>query len=145
MQTVVVDSSVFISSLMGDEAAHEASRLFFQALESQKYLVILPLTGLLEVIHACYRLKADLKLEDFLMDHFIQLTQDKRLRLVPIESGFLASFLKHHHAFNGKTADAIMAVTAAKEHAPLVSWDIQLNKAAGGFVRTFTPSEFLAL
>lgn len=145
MKHVVVDSSVFLSALIPEDAFHTQSLRFFSHLEEKKTPILIPILVLMEVMQVGYKKTKDSQLLRSWMLTFTRLSEAKGLRMIPLESMFFANFLKFHVSFPLKTSDAIVSVTAAIENIPLVSWDKQLVKASRPLVEAHTPTEFLAL
>ncbi len=145
MKQVVVDSSVFLSSLIPEDVFHTQSLDFFLFLERKKVPILIPILVLMEVMQVGYKRTKDPELLRSWMLTFTRLSEVRGLRILPLESMFFANFLKFHTSFPLETSDAIISVTAAMENLPLVSWDKQLVKASRPLVEAHTPAEFLAL
>ncbi len=65
------------------------------------------------------------------------------LQISSLEADFLTHFAGHHQQFPLKTSDAVVALTAHREHCALISWDKQMLKVASKEIEVFTPSEWV--
>lgn len=145
MKEILIDSSVYVSSFFLSEKYCSESKEFFRWIFQEKYRLVLPISALFEILHACFRRSGSLDIERTVLGHLIQLSQAQLLRVIPLEAEFSTHFFASHTHYDLKTADSIIAVTAEMEEIPLVSWDTQLNRGAGERMEAHTPTEFLAL
>lgn len=143
MGKVVVDASVFISSVLKEELNSKTSQKFFRSLVNENTVIVVTLLTLFEVLHGFYRTTRDSEATEFLNQYFISLNVTSHLKILNLDAAFLAHFLSNHENFDIKTSDAVVALTALRENCPLISWDKQMLKAASKKVETFTPAEWL--
>lgn len=142
-QKVVIDASVFISSISKDEHFYEDSVALIKKVALEGIQVIVPILTIFEILQSLYRKTHDLKKVDRVYQQLIDLNVSKSLTIIRLEADFLAFFVTHHHKFPLKTSDAVVALTANRERCPLISWDKQMLKVASENVETFTPKEYL--
>jgi predicted nucleic acid-binding protein len=142
-QKVVIDASVFISSVSKDEHFYKDSVALIKKVAAEEIQVVIPILTIFEILQSLYRKTQDMKKVDRVYQQLIDLNVSKSLTIIRLEADFLAYFVTHHHKFPLKTSDAVIALTAEREHCPLISWDKQMLKAASKNVETYTPTEFL--
>lgn len=143
-QNIVVDASVFLARLMPSDGHFDSALRFFDMLRKKKIIVTIPVTTLFEILHAYFRTTKNRNATDAIYQEMIEWNLSKSLHLVNIESSFLIHFIAHHHLFDTKTADAIVATTAYHLKYPLVTLDKGLLKNAKKHTEAMTPEEFLA-
>lgn len=141
--SLTIDASVLLSSLIADEVHHELSRKALEKIREENITVVLSTWTVFEVLHAHYRRVRDVKLTDQIYRGFIEWNLERRLKILEIEGEFLIYFSSHHPRFDLKTADTVVALTAHRLKSPLLTWDRQLIKAARPQVKAMTPREFL--
>lgn len=140
---LVIDASVFVSTFSEGEEFHAESRAFFEEIMGGKTDIFVPILTIFEILQTFYRNTNDTKRVDRINAYLIEMNMSQRLKVINLEADFLAYFVTHHHEFPLKTSDAVVALTAEREHCPLISWDKQMLKAASKNVETYTPTEFL--
>lgn len=144
-KSIVIDSSIFISSLISGDTNHKISRKFLAAVKKKKRQVIIPMLAVFEILHAYFKLCKDIDKTDRLYQMLIDWNVDGTLRIINMEAEALVYFTAHHHLFPLKTADTIIAITAHHFKSTLISLDKQLLKNAKKHIRTITPMQFLHL
>lgn len=142
-QKIVIDASVFISSFSKEEQFYKDSVALIKKIVTEQIQVFVPMLTIFEILQSLYRKTQDLKKVDRAYQQLIDLNVSQSLTIINLEADFLAYFVTHHHKFPLKTSDAVIALTASREHCPLVSWDKQLLKAASKQIETYTPKEYL--
>ena len=140
---LVVDSSVFLSHLISNDANHAASREFFNRVKKEKLTLVIPMIAFFELLHVYFRITEDSKKTDELYQEMILWNISKTLRLVNLEANFLIHFAAHHELFSVKTSDAVLAVTALHLKYPLITWDKRLQASAKKHIEAMTPEEYM--
>lgn len=137
----LIDSSVYLSSLLPHDSTHQISRKFFAALQRETSLqIVLPLIVALEVINNVYRY-TQTRQEDQILN---ALSDPALFTIVDIDTSFLQEiFLPHYTAFRLKTADSIIAVASLHHQATLVTWDKRLLRQTQDRLTTVTPAQVL--
>lgn len=141
---LTIDASVFLSVFNEHETQHEISKNFLDEVIGTKYEIFVPIVTLFEVLQAFFRITDDSKAKADVLEKFIDWNIEGNLTIIPIEAEFLAYFSAHHEKFDLKTADSMVALTALKENALLITWDEKLLKQSSKFVKSQTPKNFLA-
>lgn len=145
MQKIILDASVFVSSLSKEEPFYKDSVALITKIASEGIHVVVPMLTFFEILQTIYRKTQDTKAVERIFGQLMDLNVSKSLTIINLEADFLAFFVTHHHKFSLKTSDTVVALTALREKAPLISWDKQLLKAAGKCVETYTPKEHLKM
>lgn len=140
---ITIDSSVFISGFIPTDSNFSKSREFIQKIIEKENQILIPLTSLMEIIHAYFRATKDLEKTDQIYKKFIEWNLTRQIRFLNLEAEDLIYFTAHHHRFPLKTADTLVALTAHRLKCPLITWDKQLLKAMPK-VEVMTPTEFLS-
>lgn len=141
-QKITIDSSVFISSFISNDPHYRDSKKFMAQIIKQQNQILIPITSLMEILHAYFRATNDLNKTDELYQKFIEWNLTRQIRFLNLEAEELIYFTAHHHRFNLKTADSLVALTAHRQKCPLITWDKQLLKASPA-IDVMTPKEFL--
>jgi len=145
MDKLVVDASVFLSSLFHDEVNSKISAKFLAMVKERNILIVLPMLTLFEVLNTFHRVRKDSEATELLHQSFVDMNVSKGLIILSLEAAFLAHFFTYHECFDLKTSDSIMALTAHREKCPLISWDKKLLKESNKHINAYTPEEYLAL
>lgn len=145
MDKLVIDASVFLSSLFHDEENSEISGKFLEMVKTKNILIVLPMLTLFEVLNTFHRVREDSEATELLHQSFVNMNVSKGLILLSLEASFLAHFFAYHERFDLKTSDAIIALTAHREKCPLISWDKKLLKESSKHLNAYTPEEYLRL
>lgn len=145
MDKLVVDASVFLSSLFHDEVNSKVSGKFLNLVKEKNILMVVPMLTLFEVLNTFHRVRKDSAATELLHQSFVDMNVSKGLIILSLEAAFLAHFFTYHGHFDLKTSDAVMALTAHREKCPLISWDKKLLKEPNKYINAYTPEEYLAL
>lgn len=132
--TIVVDSSVFISSLGINDEYSTKSRKFFEKCKGYEiYVSALVVAEVLTVLS-----KQGMKNAANLLRYF------SSLNLVPLDYDFLKYFADHLPSPTTlKTSDLIVAVSAMINQSTLITWDKKLLSLNKKFLSVITPTECL--
>jgi predicted nucleic acid-binding protein len=145
MDRLVIDASVFLSSLFKEEAHSKISVDFLQMVQGKQCMILMPMLTLFEVLHGFYRVSRDKLATEAVHESFIDMNASNGLKIFSLEASFLSHFMAYHKCFDLKTSDAIVVLTAHREKCPLISWDKQLLKVASKQIKAYTPEEYLEL
>lgn len=131
MKTLLLDSSIYISSLNRLDPFHQKTKDFIQDREkaSEEIGVIVPILIVLEVANILKKSPQEI-MRFFVGGEIIELDQDLAGKLIPL---FKSMPLK--------TSDAVIAGIAKIYKAELVRWDKKLIKEAKKLVKVYTPEE----
>lgn|GEM_PF-3638665 len=134
MRTFCVDSSVFLAALLTSDVTNAASQEYFRRVEreSAEVRVFIPATVVLEVVNVLLKVDQRSAAEEFLQ-------QLPSLEVVAIDDRFIEEATKLLPRLRLKTADAIVALTAALNDAMLVTWDQQLLRQSKNITAAATP------
>lgn len=131
---LVIDSSVFVSSLGIDDEFTKTSRLFFRKIINEQ--VFVPSLVVAETLTIVGKQKK--KSVASLLRYFYSLI------LIPLNQEFLNYFAKHLPTTTSlKTNDFIIAITAKMHKALLITWDSKLLSSAGKICQVLTPGDYL--
>jgi len=136
---VLVDSCVLIDSFDPSSTNHASSLHLMEALADKEAVVIMPAHGCFEVQCTIARLKAEKRFKVPAIDP----KKNYRLKLLPIDDGFIAKY-KMADVPRLKAGDHIFLAVAKVDNISLITSDTQLLSAgrrAG--VSVFTPAEAL--
>ena len=142
-KSIVIDSSIFISSLISEDPNHTISRKFLAAVKKKNRQIIIPMLAVFEILHAYFKLCKDMDKTDHLYQTLIDWNIEGTLRVINMEAEALVYFTAYHHLFPLKTADTIIAITAHHFKSVLISLDKQLLKNSKQHIRAMTPAQFL--
>ena len=144
MKTITIDASVFISSFFAKEIHHHSSKAFLCHTKAKSTVqVLIPTLTLFEVLQAYYKNTHDPKRTDEIFQGFIEWNLTRQIRFLNLEANFMIYFSMHHHRFDLKTSDTVLALTAHRLKAPLITWDRQLIKKCKGKIEAMTPEEWM--
>lgn len=131
---LVIDSSVFASSLgVNDEYSSDSRKFFEKCIGKEIYVPALVVAETLTVLG-----KQGMKNAAKLLKYFSSLS------LVPLDHDFLKYFVTHlPPSTTLKTSDLIVALSASRHHAILITWDKKLLSLGGKICQVITPSGFL--
>jgi predicted nucleic acid-binding protein len=133
---MVVDASVWVSSLMPQDVHHQASRAWLDQYLSDGRIMVAPVLLLSEVAGAVARLKGDSQSG---RQAFRDLLDVPRLRLVDHDAGFGRAAAELAADLRLRGADAIYVAAARLLHIPLVTWDREQQQRAGAVIAVRTP------
>ncbi|HZS01642.1 MAG TPA: PIN domain-containing protein [Chloroflexota bacterium] len=134
---IVVDASVWISSLIEQDINHPISLQWFEAYTDGGGVLVEPVFFLVEVAGAVARLRgspADGKLAAS------RLSAISGLRLVGQDAQFSEAAADLAADLRLRGADAIYVATAHLLGIPLLTWDREQRERAGAVVRVHTPA-----
>lgn len=142
MNSFVIDSSVYIARYNKNDVFHETTKIFFRkaSLKLRHAKFFMPILVLFEVTNYFSRNK-DSKIKTNYEIFEKEAIKDLQNSIDILDSEFLFAFRRFVTKINLKTADAIIACSAAIHNATLVSWDKKLLKAVKSSVSTATPAE----
>jgi predicted nucleic acid-binding protein len=138
----VIDASVYVSRLQGQEARHAKSARLLEAVAARETPVLCPEILLPEVAATIARGLGDAELAERAAAHLRALPGHRFVAVDGPLSGF-ASRLAAERRLRG--CDAIYAALALREGARLITWDNEQRERAAGMVETLTPTEALAV
>jgi len=136
---ILVDSSVFVASLLEDDPSHTSVQRFFALLDAQDdmgYSVVEPATVVLEVANTLTRLGHSQEAGD-ITAYF------SSVEIMPIDRAFINSVLPLLKNINLKTADALIAAAAHLLEAALITLDKKLLREAKKITPAYTPEEYM--
>ena len=135
---LLIDSSVFIASLIETDRCHSASRHFFGVLEKGEKQTVLVEPSIVVLEIANVLTKSGHAREATSLQPYFTSTE-----IIPIDNEFITHAIPLLSRVNLKTADVIIAISAHLWDATLVSWDKKLLQEAKRITRAFTPEEYL--
>lgn len=141
--TLIIDSSVFLSSLFVEEPGNKISIKLMNYIAKNRIRIIVPMIVYCEVLHNYYRFTRNIKETDAINENFIRMNLLGCLKIINMESAVLAEFISEHHNFDLKTSDTIIALCAMQSKSPLITLDNKLLKIPAHKVQSYTPKEFL--
>lgn len=137
---VVVDASVWVSSLRSQDVNNEASRLWMEKYINQNGLLIAPTLLLLEVAAAISRRTGESTLA---REAVKTLTSASSMHFIQMDATLVQEAVHVAADLQLRAGDAMYVAVARMMNIPLVSWDKeQLQKAAASLL-TCTPSEYV--
>lgn len=142
VKDLVIDASVFLSSLVTHEKYHQESRKFFGMIKKNKIKVHIPILTVFEILSSHFRLINDENITDLIYKELIEWNLTRDLNIINLEANFLVHFTAHHYLFKLKTSDTVVALTAHYLGYPLVTWDKQMIKESRDKFEVMTPAEF---
>jgi predicted nucleic acid-binding protein len=133
---IVVDASVWVSSLIAQDRFHQISRRWLQRYLASGDRLVAPMLLLAEVVGAVARLKAD---SQFGRDAVQELLSVPQLELVPHDAAFgeAAALLAADLRLRGP--DAAYVAVAQQRRIPLITWDNEQGQRAATVVIVQTP------
>lgn len=137
---LIIDSSVFLSSLDAKETHCFISRKFIQSVHKKRIEVILPIIVPLEIGHVFQRQKVPYPRIDALYRGFFENSQ---IQVVPLEGGLGSRLLRDFSVRNLKTSDWIIAGTAFLFGCDLITWDQKLLRSTRDLISAQTPEDWL--
>lgn len=144
-KSIIVDSSVFISSLIVEDKYYSISRSFFDAIQTENIIITIPIIVFFEILHCYFRLTQNRQKTDLLYQKLIDWNLSKQLRVSNLEASFLAHFAAFHDLFGMKTSDAIVVLTAHRLRQPLITWDKTMLRRSKKIIQALTPESFLKI
>ncbi len=140
-EKVVVDASVWVSSLQQQDVNHAASRLWMEKYIAKGGLLIAPTVLLIEVAAAISRRTGESTLA---REAIKVLTSASSMQLIPMDATLVQVAVSMAADLQLRAGDAIYVAVARKMNIPLVSWDKeQLQKASINSL-AYTPSEYIS-
>jgi predicted nucleic acid-binding protein len=133
---MVVDASVWVSTLVSEDVHHERSRRWVKDRLTTSTTLIMPVLALVEVVGAVVRRTGR---EDLGRQVIEDMTRASDLRLVPVgmDLARAAAILAASYRLRG--ADAIYAALADNLGLPLVTLDRELRIRLGGRITVIEP------
>lgn len=139
-EKVVVDASVWVSSLRIQDINHDASRRWLEKYIAQNGLLIAPFFLLLEVAAAISRRTGNSSLAQEAVN---TLTATHSIQFIPMDSPLIQAALEVAANLQLRAGDAIYVAIARKMNIPLISWDKEQLQKAGLYTQTYTPDEYV--
>jgi predicted nucleic acid-binding protein len=133
---LVVDASVWVSSLIPQDRYHHASRTWLDRYLAAGGIVYGPVLLLPEVAGAVARLKADPQIGRQVLQDMLKVPT---LRLVPNDFGFGRVAAQMAADLRLRGADVVYVTAAYLLHMPLVTWDREQQQRAGSVILVQTP------
>ncbi|MFH1564564.1 MAG: PIN domain-containing protein [bacterium] len=139
---ILIDSSVYLSSLIKEEKYHLNSVNFFTALEKKgNFKIVVPQIVLYEVLNKIAQLSSGVNL----LSIYQSFMESKEMNLFYFDSKFNQFYLDSLNKFILKTSDLLIAITALYHQCPLISWDQKLLKQADKKFDVYTPKQYLQI
>lgn len=133
---MIIDASVWVSSLLIDDIHHERSFTWFErALLSEQSLVI-PSIALAEIAGAVSR-RRDSGAEGHAALQKVLAAPGLRVMVIDLDLARLSAQIAARHHLRG--ADAVYAATALRANLPLLSWDREMQERLGGSIQVLHP------
>jgi predicted nucleic acid-binding protein len=133
---LVVDASVWVSSLIPQDSYHQASRGWLDRYLDRGGIVYEPVLLLSEVAGAVARLKADSQLGQQALQDLLEVPT---LRLVPHDFDFGRVAAQMAADLRLRGADVVYVTAAYLLQMPLVTWDREQQQRAGSVIAVQTP------
>lgn len=131
---LMIDSSVFVSSIGIDDINTPYSRELFKKISSAEILV--PTLVIAETLHTLYK-QGNTKIDSISKFLF-------SLKSVGMDQPLLQSIVQFlPKSALLKTSDWLIAATAKINNAALITWDKKLLKYAGIICEVFSPEQFI--
>lgn len=135
MNKLVIDSTVFVSTLGKPDDFSLNSKKFFTSIEKISVLtLIIPSLVVAETANVLQ--KQNISLSN-LLAYF------SGFEIVTLDEEFLRQFISSIKNSTLKTSDAIIAITAKIKHAQLITWDSKLLSETNTLCSTSTPTQYL--
>ena len=130
-EALLLDSSVYISSLNTEDSFHKLTKEFAMQLRNREMEIIVPVLIVLEVANVLRQPAEDVFciFEDSL--------------IVNLDLSLTKSIIPLFKEIKLKTSDAVIAATAKIYEAGIISWDKKLVKESRKLVDAYTPKEYL--
>ncbi|MCL5997070.1 MAG: type II toxin-antitoxin system VapC family toxin [Chloroflexi bacterium] len=135
-QVVVIDASVWVTSLMTRDASYAAARTWLENYRASGGLQVAPVLLLIEIAGAVVRRTGRPQFARRACDELLRAPE---LRLVPIDHELGQEATQIAIDLGMRAADALYVALAHKLHAPLVSLDREQAMRADPFVKVVVP------
>ena len=131
LKTLLLDSSVYISSLNTKDIFHKQTKKFALQLKNEKIEIVVPVLVVLEVANILQQPAEDVFyiFEDGL--------------LINLDLSLIKEIIPLFKKVKIKISDAVIAATAKIYEAGIISWDKKLVKESKKLVNAYTPEEYL--
>ncbi len=133
---MVVDASVWVSSLVAGDEHHHASRRWLAERVAAGEPLVVPTLALPEVAGAIARRTGSTQLGQGAAQEMLR---TPGLRLVALDAELSAAAADLAAEAQVRGADAVYAATARSLGIPLFTWDLDLEERAARFVRVLHP------
>ena len=128
MKTIILDSSIYISSLNSTDVLNKKTKEFLSSLEKESNIkIVVPVIIILEVANILQKSPQEIS-AIFIGGEIVELNFDIVKKLIPI-----------FRLIKLKTSDAVIIGCAKIFQAELISWDKKLVKEAKKLVKAYTP------
>jgi len=128
MKTIILDSSIYISSLNSADVLNKKTKEFLSSLEKESNIkIVVPVIIILEVANILQKSPQEIS-AIFIGGEIVELNFDIVKKLIPI-----------FRLIKLKTSDAVIIGCAKIFQAELISWDKKLVKEAKKLVKAYTP------
>ncbi len=128
MKTIILDSSIYISSLNSTDVLNKKTKEFLSSLEKESNIkIVVPVIIILEVANILQKSPQEIS-AIFIGGDVVELNFDIVKKLIPI-----------FRLIKLKTSDAVIIGCAKIFQAELISWDKKLVKEAKKLVKAYTP------
>ena len=131
MKTLLLDSSVYISSLSKKDIFHRETKEFTSLLKDEEIEIISPILVVLEVANILQ--KSAIRILSLFEESLV----------VDLNWNFGKQIIPFFKKVNLKTSDAIIVAVAKIYKAQLISWDKKLIRESKKLVQAYTPQEYL--
>lgn len=122
-EALLIDSSVFMSSLLDHEENSTFSRSFMAEIVEKNIRIVIPMLVVFEIVHILKKNSVSVD------DNFLQLFfLGNSIKILDLDEQFLRNFVSNLNNTVFKTADAIIVSAADTQNIPLVTWDKQILK-----------------
>lgn len=139
-EKVVVDASVWVSSLRQQDVNHNASRLWLEKYTTLGGLLIAPTLLLIEVAAAISRRTGDSTLAH---EAVSVLRAARSIQFLPMDAALVKAATNVAAALQLRAGDAIYVAVAHELNIPLISWDKEQIQKASTNIVTYAPDEYV--
>ena len=135
---MVVDASVWISSLLTDEVNHTTTRAWLRRQIAKSTRFFVPILFLAEVGGGIVRRTGRPRLARTVLNDMLAAPT---LHLIPVDEHLARSAADLAIDLRLRGADALYVAVARDLGIPLVTWDLEQRDRAGAVITTVTPAD----
>ena len=137
---MIVDASVWVASVLKEDAHHEVSLAFMHRFVKEQQIATVPLLVWAEIAGAVARRTGDadrgMKVAEFIAARIW-------VRGVPLDATLANESMCLAAKLRLRGADAVYVALAAAYHEPLLTLDSEMLERARGVAEAFTPEQWL--
>jgi predicted nucleic acid-binding protein len=137
---VVVDASVWVSSLIAQDVNHIASRAWMKAFTTTGGSFMSPTFLQIEVASAVSRLTKDPVVARQAVDDLVRTT---RMEFVSMHDTLVQTAINVGIELQLRAGDTVYVAVAHQLGIPLVSWDKEHLNRATSFITTYSPDTYI--